>query len=94
VLRNDAAWAIDNLNKIAEGGGTTKAYLLDGSSSALADFAAALTSIRGKAQSCHYQLPSRTDLDYGRVNVNVTIGGTSTLNALGQARWSGAMRRR
>jgi len=74
-----------SLNAIAEAGGTSAAYLVATPTDALGAFTQALTAIRGKAQSCDYALPDRNDLDFARVNVNVTIGGTATSQRIQQA---------
>jgi hypothetical protein len=76
--------SLENLNAIAEAGGTKQAYLLGASTDAVTEFSKALQSIRGRTLSCDYKIPEKSDLDYSKVNVNVSVGsGAPTL--VGQA---------
>jgi hypothetical protein len=77
--------SLDNLNQIAEGGGTKQAYLLGSSGDAVAEFTTALNSIRGRAVSCDYKIPDQTNIDYQKVNVQVTVGSGGTPKLVEQA---------
>jgi hypothetical protein len=69
-----------NLNQIAMAGGTNSAFLVDTSQDVSAQFLAALNEIRGSRLSCEYALPAAPagqTLDYSRVNVDFTNGGST-----------------
>jgi len=66
--------SLDNLNAIAVGGGTEKAYLV-GTGDVAKQFSDALASIRSRSLSCDYNIPTtKGALDYSLVNVQVTVG--------------------
>jgi hypothetical protein len=76
-----------NLDQIAMSGGTTSAFIVDVSQNDVEQtFLAALTSIRGTKLACQYQVPVQGDagaLDYSKVNVEYTPGGTSSPATIG-----------
>ncbi|MES1175260.1 MAG: VWA domain-containing protein [Myxococcales bacterium] len=78
-----AKGAPDNLNLIAQQGGTQAAFIVDTQKDVTAQFLAALDTIRGARLACEFKIPqpmSGTDtLDYGRVNVQFTDGNTKDL---------------
>ncbi|MEO6602632.1 MAG: vWA domain-containing protein [Polyangiaceae bacterium] len=67
---------LTNLDSIAIGGGTKKAFLVDTTQDAAAQLSAALATIRGNAVlDCTYSIPpapTGQSLEPGKVNVNVT----------------------
>jgi uncharacterized protein YegL len=66
-----------NLDKIAQQGGTTRAFLVDTQKDVTTQFQSALDAIRGARLACQYQIPEPTSggtLDYGQVNVALTNG--------------------
>ncbi|MGC4091608.1 MAG: VWA domain-containing protein [Polyangiaceae bacterium] len=72
--------ARQNLNQIAMAGGSGSAFLIDTTQDVTAQFLAALTSIRSSQLSCEYVLPAAPagqTLDYSKVNVDFSNGGTS-----------------
>jgi hypothetical protein len=70
--------SLTNLNTIAAAGGTSSAFIVDTSGNVTQQFLDALDKIRGAAQSCAYALPAPSvgAIDYARVNVQYTPGGT------------------
>lgn len=78
----EAANAQTNLDKIAAGGGTNKAFVVGIGGNTTKDFIAAMNEVRGKALPCDYVLPSPDGgiPDYGKVNVQHTSpGGAKTV---------------
>lgn len=70
-----------NLDSIARSGGTESAFLVDTSRDVTMQFLDALSRIRGSLLSCDLPIPEPTGgdpLDYYRVNVELTIGSTTT----------------
>jgi len=66
-----------NLDKIAQQGGTNKAFIVDTQKDVTTQFQAALDTIRGARLACQFQIPEPTGggtLDYGQVNVALTNG--------------------
>jgi len=66
-----------NLDKIAQQGGTNKAFIVDTQKDVTTQFQAALDSIRGARLACQFLIPEPTSggtLDYGQVNVAFTNG--------------------
>ena len=78
-----AQGAPDNLNLIAQQGGTQAAFIVDTQQDVTMQFLKALDTIRGVRLACEFKIPqpkSGTDtLDYGRVNVQFTDGATKDL---------------
>ena len=72
--------SLTNLNAIAQGGGTTSAFLVDTGGNVQQQFLDALNVIRGTALGCVYKLPSPDGgtPDYDKVNVQYTPNGTGT----------------
>ena len=73
---------LESLNQIAANGGTTAAYLLDTGQDVAALFADALSKFRNRTISCNYTIPAGSStgpIDFTKINVEVTIGGTTTL---------------
>lgn len=70
----EAANAQSNLDKIAAGGGTNKAFIVGVGGNTTKDFVAAMNEVRGKALPCDYRLPQPDGgiPDYGKVNVRHT----------------------
>ncbi|MDB4936148.1 MAG: hypothetical protein JWP87_3120 [Labilithrix sp.] len=72
----DKATATSNLDAIAAGGGTNKAFIVTTGGNVAADFQKALDTIRGSALPCEYAIPKSEgglqDLD--KVNVQHTDG--------------------
>ncbi len=75
--------APDNLNLIAQQGGTQAAFIVDTQQDVTMQFLEALDTIRGARLACEFQIPqpaSGTDqLDYSRVNVQFTSGNDKSL---------------
>jgi hypothetical protein len=74
--------SLDNLNQVAEAGGTMRAYLVDAGKDVAQQFTDALNDIRTRALSCDYAIPKTSSpLDYGYVNVQIAVGtgGAPTL---------------
>jgi hypothetical protein len=71
------------LDKIAAGGGTGSAFLVDSNANVLADFEAALDKIHAAAIGCEYSIPvpKQGPIDYAKVNVEYQPGngGAPTL---------------
>jgi hypothetical protein len=67
------------LDRIAMSGGTTSAFLVT-DTDVNGQFLDALDKIRGAALACAYEVPDGMgrQLDYGRVNVSYTPGGSTT----------------
>lgn len=81
----DKATATANLDTIAAGGGTTKAFIVTTGSSVATEFQKALDAIRGSALPCEYSIPKNPgggDPDFGKVNVQHT-SGAGAKNVLG-----------
>lgn len=72
--------APDNLNLIAQQGGTQAAFIIDTQKDVTTQFLAALDTIRGARLACEFKIPqpkSGTDtLDFNRVNVQFSDGAT------------------
>lgn len=74
---------LDNLNALAAAGGTQKAFLVSTTNSATVnqELATALDKIRGASLACEYGLPAPPagqTLDFAKVNVQLTGGGTAS----------------
>jgi hypothetical protein len=71
----------ENLDLIADAGGTEHAYIIDTTQGVAEQFLAALNSIRGSKLACEFQVPLPPDgeeLDYdGKVNVQFSAAGTA-----------------
>jgi len=70
--------APQNLDTIAQDGGTDSAFIVDTTQDVTAQFLAALDAIRGGKLECAFQIPepsSGQQLDYTRVNVQVSSPG-------------------
>jgi hypothetical protein len=68
------------LNKIAVGGGTSAAFIVDNGGNVVDQFGAALKAIQGKALGCGYEIPQPTSgqtVDFSKVNVQVTLGNSA-----------------
>jgi len=66
-----------NLDRIAQQGGTNKAFIVDTQKDVTVQFQAALDAIRGARLACEYQIPQPTggaSVDYDQVNVVLTNG--------------------
>lgn len=76
--------ALDNLNSIAQSGGTTSAIIVDPAADVNLQFLEALNRIRGAAIGCSYVIPSPTggqQVNYDYVNVRYQPGnGTQASN--------------
>jgi hypothetical protein len=73
--------ASDNLNDIAQSGGTQKAFLVDTTKDVTTQFQAALDIIRGARLACEFAIPQPSgneNLDFNRVNVQFTVGAKKT----------------
>jgi hypothetical protein len=72
----EATIAQTNLDKIAAGGGTSKAFVVQTNQNVEQQFLSALSTIRGTALPCNYKLPVPTTgtPDYNKVNVEYTSG--------------------
>ena len=73
--------APDNLDQIAQQGGTSKAFIVDTTKDVTAQFQAALDVIRGARLACEFEIPqpsSGETLDFGQVNVQFTADGKKT----------------
>jgi hypothetical protein len=75
-----ARGAPDNLNLIAQQGGTQAAFIVDTQQDVTMQFLKALDTIRGARLACEFKIPQPTSgtetLDYGRVNIQFTDGAT------------------
>jgi hypothetical protein len=73
---SEKATSAPNLDAIATGGGTSKAFIVTTSSNVAADFQKALDAIRGSALPCEYALPVSMggQQDFDKVNVKHTTG--------------------
>lgn len=72
--------APDNLNRIAEQGGTKEAFIVDTTKDVTAQFLNALDLIRGARLACEFEIPQPTaneTLDFGQVNVQFTTAGST-----------------
>ena len=73
-----AANAPDNLNSIAQQGGTQAAFIVDTQQDVTTQFLKALDTIRGARLACQFQIPEPSagsgSLEYDRVNVQFTNG--------------------
>jgi hypothetical protein len=76
----------DDMNLLAEAGGTMMSYFIDDGATASADLLAALNAIRGMALSCDFPMPTATDMgmaiDKEQVNVNYTASTTGVETTL------------
>ncbi|MEO7036986.1 MAG: VWA domain-containing protein [Polyangiaceae bacterium] len=73
--------APDNLNQIAQEGGTKAAFIVDTQKDVTAQFVSALDTIRGSHLGCEFQIPqpgAGQTLDFGQVNVQYTNAGKSS----------------
>ena len=69
---------IDNLNQIAEAGGTEQAAIIDSSGEVDEQFLDALRAIRSGELGCEFQLPTSTaPLDYSKVNLQFRSGSSA-----------------
>lgn len=70
----NAATGKTNLDAIAAGGGTSKAFIISSGGNVTAEFQKALDQIRGASLPCDYTLPKPTSgtADYTKVNVQYT----------------------
>lgn len=75
---SDATSGAAAVNQIASSGGTKQAFVINTTSQDVeAQFQAALTSIRGAALPCKYEVPlpeAGGNADYGKINVQYTPG--------------------
>lgn len=74
------AGAQQNLDQIAQAGGTTSAFFITDNQNVTMAFLDALHQIQGKTLSCEYQIPTPkdgSDLDYDKVNVKYTPAGSN-----------------
>jgi hypothetical protein len=76
--------SVDNLNQLAQAGGTAPARLIE--SGGEAELLAAFSAIRDNSITCDYAIPMRPGetLDYGRVNIQVRVGVTGMLMPIGK----------
>ena len=77
---NDAG-AQQNLNQIAQAGGTTSAFFIQDNQDVTTAFLDALHKIQGQTLQCEYLIPTPpdgSDLDYTKVNVEYTPAGSNT----------------
>jgi hypothetical protein len=76
---DEALEAQANLDRIAAGGGTSKAIVIETSSNVATELAAALEGIRTRAVPCEYALPEPPGgvVDKAKVNVTVTPKGAA-----------------
>lgn len=67
---------LTSLDKIAQSGGTNKAFLVDTTGNVTQQFIAALNAIRGGSIACEYLIPKPEGgtIDPGKVNVQYTPG--------------------
>jgi hypothetical protein len=78
--QNDAG-AQQNLDQIAQKGGTTKAFFITANQDVTTAFLDALHAIQGKTLACEYQIPLPSDgsePDYTKVNVEYIPQGENT----------------
>jgi hypothetical protein len=75
------AGAQANLDTIAAGGGTSKAFIVSTGSNVTTQFQAALDTIRGSALPCDYAVPvpASGTPDYSKVNVQYTSASGATV---------------
>lgn len=74
------AGAQQNLDKIAQKGGTTSAFFITNNQDVTQAFLDALHAIQGETLACEYQIPAPpdgSDLDYDKVNVEYTPSGAN-----------------
>jgi hypothetical protein len=73
---SDPANTQSNLDALAAGGGSGKAFIVSTGGNVTAQFQAALDTIRGSALPCEYEIPPSEAgaPDYGKVNVQYTSG--------------------
>jgi len=71
-----------NMDTVARAGGTTQSFIIDSGGNVAMDFLSALNQIRGTSLSCEFQVPeadgSGRDVDYDKVNVELTADGATT----------------
>ena len=75
------AGAPDNLNEIAQSGGTKAAFIIDTQKDVTAQFVSALDTIRGSHLACEFQVPqpgAGQTLNFAEVNVKYTNAGSSS----------------
>lgn len=76
------AGARTNMDTVARAGGTDQSFIIDSSGNVAMEFLTALNQIRGTSLSCDFQVPmadgSGRDVDYDKVNVELTADGTTT----------------
>lgn len=73
--------AQQNLDQIAQKGGTQSAFFITDNQDVTQAFLDALHAIQGETLACEYQIPSPPDgseLDYNKVNVEYTPSGSNT----------------
>jgi len=75
---------VDNLNQLAQAGGTAPARLIE--SGGEAELLAAFSAIRDNSITCDYAIPMRPGetLDFGRVNIQVRVGVNGMLMPIGK----------
>ncbi len=70
-------FSTNNLNAIAQSGGTGQAFILNPNQDLTTQFSQALEAIRGATMNCEFKIPDTgTALDYGKVNVTYTAANT------------------
>ena len=80
VFAPDDPSAMQNLDQLARSGGTGSAFIVDPSQDVGQQFQDALSEIRKGTLACEFQLPPSpvgVDLEYLRVNVELTQGGST-----------------
>jgi hypothetical protein len=78
VFAPDESGAINNVNAIAQAGGTDQAVLIDANGEVEQQFLEALRNIRSGQLACEFQIPaSDQQLDYFRVNLQFDDGASS-----------------
>lgn len=82
VGARDRAGALRNLGLIATAGGTARPYVINTGPNVTQELLAALNTIRTRALTCEYKLPTPASgsLDYARVNVQYTAGSGEVTN--------------
>jgi len=69
-----------NLDDISKAGNGGPAFVIkSGSADVTKSFLDALKVIRGSALACEYSIPTGVGADFKKVNVNVTIGGSTSV---------------
>lgn len=82
----EAAQARDNLNRIAEAGGTEEAFVVSTAGDVAQQFLESLNSIRDAVLGCDFEIPSSDDeLDLDLINVQLfDASGTTLLSNVGE----------